>query len=108
MRWSRRALGVTVVLLSGCGPVLPPADAILVGTAHKQWPDVTSVQLERGRILLTTRCVTCHAVRDPGSYTPKDWAYYLDVMGPRAQLTASERQAVERYVLAARELALTR
>lgn len=105
MSWARITVGAAALLLVGCGPVVPPADAALVAIAQKRWPEANAIQLEQGRLLFTTRCTTCHALRDPAKYGPADWSYYLKIMGPRAQLADAERQAVERYLVAAHDLA---
>ena len=105
MAWARITVGAAALLLAGCAPVLPPADAVLVAVAQKRWPEANAIQLEQGRLLYTTRCTTCHALRDPAQYSPADWSYYLQVMSPRAQLADTERQAVERYLVAAHDLA---
>ena len=105
MSWARTTVGAAALLLAGCGPVLPPADATLVVIAQKRWPEANAIQLEQGRLLFTTRCTTCHELRNPAKYSPADWSYYVREMGSRAQLADSERQAVERYLVAARDLA---
>ena len=105
MSWTRTIVGAVALLLASCGPVLPPADATLVVIAQRRWPEADAIQLEQGHLLFITRCTTCHELRDPARYSPADWSYYVREMAPRAQLADSERQAVERYLVAARDLA---
>ena len=64
----------------------------------------TSGTLENGRLILTTRCATCHRVYPVAAYPAAEWATILDAMAPRAKLDAAQHAAVLAYLRAARAL----
>ncbi|HEY6106550.1 MAG TPA: cytochrome c [Anaeromyxobacteraceae bacterium] len=68
---------------SGGGPsTLPPGDPAAAG--------------ER---LYRAHCASCHRLRDPRERTPEAWAGAVARYGPRAHLSAEERQLVLDYLV---------
>ncbi len=59
--------------------------------------------LERGRKLYTTRCTECHVARPIASLTVPQWRKAVAMMAPRADLNPTDREALEAYLIAARE-----
>jgi cytochrome c5 len=101
-----RRVVVLVALLVGlaaCGAAAPAVTPGLVTVAQRRWADTSADELSRGRQLLTTRCTACHGLRDPADHGPAEWEFYLKEMGQRAHLDTAEAQALQRYVLSARE-----
>lgn len=52
----------------------------------------------KGRVLLETRCSSCHKAYQPKDYTITEWKGILNRMGPRASLRSSEIEAIMQYL----------
>ncbi len=48
--------------------------------------------------LYEARCGVCHVAYPREEHAPSEWPKILDVMGPRAGLTRSQRERVLRYL----------
>jgi cytochrome c5 len=59
--------------------------------------------LTRGREIFTMRCAECHVLQPISKYSVEQWQKIVDVMAPRANLSASNRVALRDYLTAARE-----
>ncbi|GMV15215.1 MAG: hypothetical protein HS104_07760 [Polyangiaceae bacterium] len=89
------------VLLSGCGGgAVTPA---MLTAAQKRWPDASEQSLGHGRDLFAQKCKTCHALPAPKDHSAEEWQKLMVKMGKLAELDASGREAVLRFVIAARE-----
>lgn len=94
-------LGGLLLLPPGCGGgAVTPA---LVQAAQKRWPDASEQSLGRGRDLFVGKCKTCHALPAPKDHTAEEWPKLVEKMGKLAELDAAGREAVLRYVIAARD-----
>jgi hypothetical protein len=63
---------------------------------------VTLVSLENGRAVLTSRCVTCHALQPLGKYSKERWQGIVEEMAPRAKLNDTQMRDLLAYIEAAR------
>ena len=96
-------LGLLVWAMSSCGGRLAEVTPAFAEAAHRQWPDVDSTQLVRGRAVLTTRCNTCHGLPFPSEYSAAEWPDHVRSMAKRSKLTAEQETDVLRYVLTAQQ-----
>lgn len=93
--------------LSACGfpksaaapGAVSPAE---VSAATSKWPDATEAQLTTGRDTFIARCNHCHGYPDLASVSEGDWPGILDRMAKKASLDATQKEAVLRFVLVAR------
>ena len=95
-----RRLILLSVMLTGCGPVIPPVTPDLVTTATARGVITDLPQLERGRSLYTTRCNTCHALHDPLEKTVAQWPALVEIMGARAYLPEPHRRDLLAFLMA--------
>ena len=93
---------IVVAAVSGCGGQIPPVTPELVTLAQQRWPAATTDSLTRGRAILTTRCGQCHRPPGPADHSENEWNYYLPIMAPRAQLSATQRDELTIFLFAAR------
>ncbi|MCA9728851.1 MAG: hypothetical protein R3E12_02935 [Candidatus Eisenbacteria bacterium] len=98
----RNVLAAVGLLLASVGcasleSLAPPVDALALGMV----PDVDPVVAGQGReVYLSRACVGCHTPHAVDSLRKRDWRPVLQDMSDRASLNATDRQAVEVYVLA--------
>lgn len=93
---SRAWPALLCALAAGCAPALvhPTAD-------DARRSGIALAELERGRGLYVARCASCHALHLPSEIPAARWPQLLDGMAPRAKISRTERDAIERYLLAA-------
>ena len=96
----RRLILLGAVLMTGCGPVIPPVTPDLVSTAGARGVTTDLPQLERGRSLYTTRCSTCHALHEPREKSAGEWPALVEIMGARAYLPEPQRRDVLAFLMA--------
>ena len=92
-----------VVVLGGCASLdtlAPPVSPALLRASR----GASSGTLENGRLILTTRCASCHRVYPVADYPSAEWKTILDDMSPRAKLNAAQNAAVLAYLNAALDL----
>ncbi len=82
-----------------------PTNAELI-IAQKRWPEATQESLNNGYTIYTTKCNTCHGLKNVPKLSEKKWEHEIDVMAPKAKLTASEKELLRQYILSTREVAL--
>ena len=90
-----------LAVLAGCAAgsrSLPPAERLVT-----EEPGRDLETLARGRALTVTECSACHRQYWPSEYTPQQWAKLARTMGGKADLGRTDRQALERYLVAAAE-----
>lgn len=63
--------------------------------------DVSTLAL--GRRIFTTSCTECHVARPVARFSVEQWRKIVGVMAPRARLSATDRSALEAYLIAARK-----
>ena len=81
------------------GTPAPGDDALTAIRA--QYKDVTMETLKLGHTIYTTgACVNCHGAKEIYPFSEADWKIIIDDMVQRTTLTAAEKDAVYKYVLA--------
>lgn len=60
--------------------------------------------LVQGRSLFVGRCIQCHALPEIQKYDAERWREIVRTMSARANLSANDREALLKYLLAARTL----
>lgn len=58
----------------------------------------TPESLQQGKILLETRCSTCHPAPRPSTHTVSEWPPVLKRMGAMASLKEAEVQLIQQYI----------
>jgi mono/diheme cytochrome c family protein len=97
------SLVVVICLLASCELIsyAPPVVTSQMASARKgQHVDLTTLQ--KGRMLLASRCIECHTLPVVWHYNASDWPEIVDSMSHRANLKPAERDAIIAYILAAR------
>ena len=97
--WRPFAFSLAAGALAGCAGQIPHASLAQTELAARQWPDVTTQSLERGREIYIQKCSGCHLLRIPSRYTSRQWPKVLDTMAARAKLTRAQKHAVFEYVM---------
>ena len=59
--------------------------------------------LEAGRVLLTRRCTSCHALEPIARYSVAEWKANVAEMAERSGLNGQEARQVAAYLCAARQ-----
>ena len=59
-----------------------------------------SVSMEGGKTVFVTKCVSCHALKNPGDYTVDQMNTILIAEIPKAKLSSKEAEQVTAYLLA--------
>ena len=77
----------------------PPISPALVANARRDRAD--SQTLSHGRSLFVSRCLECHTLPSVTKHSPDDWPHLVTRMSGRANLSASERDAITAYLRAA-------
>jgi hypothetical protein len=102
-------VGVGAAVAAACGAafVAPDVSPELVQIGQSQAAGTTQASLQEGHDLFLASCGKggfCHKLPTPKSRTAERWPQILDKMAPKAGLTAAERDSVQRFILAVREL----
>ncbi len=102
--WSARGFRIAgligwVLLVASCAGQVPHATPQQTERAALQWPGVTLVSLEQGRMLYIQKCSGCHNLRTPAKYSSQRWPTLMEKMSKRAKLTEDQKQAILRYVV---------
>jgi hypothetical protein len=102
-----RFLGLSAccgALLNGCetSPSVAFPTAQTVARAGAQ-AGTEVATLAVGRKIYTTSCTECHVARPVPNFSVQQWRHIVGKMAPRAHLNASDRAALEAYLIAARE-----
>lgn len=69
-------------------------------TAKPTAPASVMTQMDHGKTLFTTKCASCHAMKNPGDFTTVQWDNILKTMIPKAKLSAAEEKQVTDYIKA--------
>lgn len=54
--------------------------------------------VKNGEAIFKAKCGKCHALKNPGDFTPERWDGILKVMFPRAKLDGAEQHEVLAYI----------
>ena len=80
--------------------IYPPRNEEL-SAIQKQYADATIETLKAGHVLYTVgACTECHGPQSIYKYSESQWKTIMDDMALKAQISAVEKDAVYKYVLA--------
>ena len=80
-------------------PNIIPGDAELTAIKAK-FPDATAQTLSEGYAIYTGACTNCHGQKNIFKRSEASWMHEIDDMSPKAKLTAAEKDALTKYILA--------
>ena len=75
-----------------------PGEAQLTAIKAK-YPDATAEQLSEGYSIYTGACTNCHGQKNIFKRSEASWLHEIDDMSPKAKLTASQKDALTKYIL---------
>jgi len=93
---------ILMLALPGCAldkftpPTVSPE---LIANARRDRADPQA--LSHGRSLFVSRCLECHTLPSVTKHSPDQWPHLVTRMSGRANLSASERDAITAYLRAA-------
>src|SRR5437867_304962 len=93
---------ILMLALPGCALdkfTPPPVSPALISNARSDRADAQT--LSHGRALFVSRCLECHTLPSVTKHSPNDWPHFVSRMSGRANLTASEQEAITAYLRAA-------
>ena len=95
------ALAIILLFVVSCADYAPPPaiSPALIASAHLDQADAS--QLSRGRALFVSRCLECHTLPSVTKHSPGEWPHLIGRMAARANLSASEQEAITVYLRAA-------
>ena len=91
---------VSLAVVTGC------ASPKLVPKPNKRMAAKSGVELQelkRGHQIFTTTCIRCHEQRVPSKISDDRWHEVMPAMAWNAGLSKADQEAVEKYVMAARQ-----
>ncbi len=94
---SKKTTTPTVATVSK--PNIIPGDAELTAIKAK-FPDVTAQILSEGYSIYTGACTNCHGQKNIFKRSEASWMHEIDDMSPKAKLTAAQKDALTKYILA--------
>jgi|APLak6261675434_1056106.scaffolds.fasta_scaffold29371_1 mono/diheme cytochrome c family protein len=104
-------IALTAIIMAACGsskkssapsaaaPSIIPGDAQLTAIKAK-YPDATAEQLKQGHSIFIGACTNCHGQYNIFKRSEASWLHEIDDMSPKANLTAVEKDALTKYILA--------
>lgn len=108
MRFITKILMISgAIILAECtpkgsiGPKAPGDSEYAV--AQKKWKDVSMADLTSGHVIYTTKCNTCHGLKEIGSYDEATWGKLIDAMAPKAKLNSEDTEKLRKYIYSSRE-----
>jgi len=101
-RYAAQIVSVTIILLIvSCANFAPPPE-VSPGLIANARPDhVDAEQLQNGHRLFVSRCLECHTLPPVTEYSRDEWPYLVSRMSNRANLSASDQEAITVYLRAA-------
>lgn len=84
---------------SSAKPSIIPGEAELTAIQVK-YPDATAAQLTEGHTIYTGACTNCHGQKNIFKRSEASWLHEIDDMSPKAKLTAEQKDALTKYILA--------
>lgn len=78
-----------------------PADTFEanLAAAKTKFPDVTMETIKSGHSIYYGACTRCHGPKEITRWDEKEWVGILDDMAKKANLSATEKDAVWKYVM---------
>jgi mono/diheme cytochrome c family protein len=104
-------IALSAIIMTACGsskksstpsaaaPSIIPGDAQLTAIKAK-YPDATAEQLKQGHSIYIGACTNCHGQKNIFKRSEASWLHEIDDMSPKAKLTAEEKDALTKYILA--------
>jgi len=94
-------LAFGLLALAGCEVSLPQPNAADAARLHGSGAELGLQDLELGRALYSSRCGSCHALRDPASERPEAWGAEVHEMRAKkgVRLTDDEEQRITAYLV---------
>lgn len=83
---------------SAAAPSIIPGEAQLTAIKAK-YPDATAEQLKEGHSIYIGACTNCHGQKNIFKRSEASWLHEIDDMSPKAKLTASQKDALTKYIL---------
>ncbi len=80
-------------------PTIIPGELQLAGIKAK-YPEVTMEVLKEGHGIYIGACTQCHGQKNIYSRSEESWKEEIDEMAPKSYLTASQKDALYKYVMA--------
>lgn len=88
-----------LILSTACGGgAITPQ---MVAQAQKHDPQATEASMQRGKVVLETKCNSCHKTPGPTDEPQAEWPEYVEKMGKLAKLTDDQQQDLLHYVMGA-------
>ena len=94
----------TFYMCSSAKVVLSTPGSAELTVAQKTWPTASLQSLEEGRVIYTTKCNTCHELKNIPKRSEASWKHEIDDMAPKAKLNAKEKDLLTQYILSTREV----
>lgn len=104
-------IALSAIIMAACGsskkssaptasaPSIIPGEAQLTAIKAK-YPDATAEQLKQGHSIYIGACTNCHGQKNIFKRSEASWLHEIDDMSPKAKLTAVEKDALTKYILA--------
>jgi len=86
--------GLLLITGAACAPSLyvPGPDTV-------KNPSVKMEDLAAGRAIYIEKCGSCHRLQQPKKFNADAWTKIMDVMAPKAKLTAAQKDLVYQFVI---------
>lgn len=80
-------------------PSIIPGDAQVTAIKVK-YPEVTLSTLTEGHSIYIGACTNCHGQKNIFKRSEASWLHEIEDMSPKANLTAAQKDALTKYILA--------
>lgn len=105
---------ISIVILTACKsknaskPAATPADSFEANliAGKTRFPDITVDVLKKGHSIYYGGCTNCHRAKNIERRDEKEWIEVLDAMAPKAKLLPEEKDAVWKYIMSVKLLAV--
>ncbi len=108
------SIALTALILTACASKKSstPATNIIPGDSELKaiqikYPDATMAMLTEGHSIYTGVCTNCHGQKSIYNRSEASWLHEIDDMSPKAKLTAAQKDALTKYILAMKTTAPT-
>ena len=92
---------VIILFIVSCANFAPPPAVSPALISNARSDHVDAEQLQNGRRLFVSRCLECHTLPRVTKYTREQWPHLVSRMSGRANLSASDQEAITFYLRAA-------
>jgi hypothetical protein len=94
-------LAIITLFIVSCANFAPPPTITPALIASARLDHVSAQELTIGRSLFVSRCLECHTLPPVAKYPRNEWPHLVSRMSGRANLTASDQEAITVYLRAA-------